>query len=202
MSAALVVLPQVWATVETASCAYAPLGRKGPHRLRLVGSLAASAQQETIPVAVPAPPPAAIPVRAPVEASERGNYAFYRKYTEAMLHRSMKMSLEVARVPSFMGRSMFRARITSYKIRGFDDVVNFVADIDNCVTKLEQGQQHLVRRIGMQQYTHGEVAAMTGTSLRTIIRRYNDALDDLTRMFLQRRMMEPMMSSHDPRCEA
>ena len=190
MSAALVILPQVWATAE-AGPASPVTERKGPHRLRLVGRMEAWGQQ-----AAPA-----IVSRPLAEANERGNFAFYRKYTEAMLRRSLKMSLEVARVPSMMGQSMFRARVTSYKVRGFDDVVNFVADVDNCVAKLDQSQQHLIRRIGMQQYTHGEFAAMTGLSMRTVIRQYNEALDDLTRIFLRRRMMEPMMASHDPQAE-
>ncbi len=192
MSAA-VVLPQVWATAVPER-ELDVTKRKGPHRLHLVsrlGRVQASAQ----------PVVSVVPLRPLVAAQERGNFAFYRKYTEGMLLRSMKMSLEAARVPSFMGRSMFRTQVTNYKVQGFDDVVNFVADVDNCVAKLEKGQQYLVRRIGMQQYTHGEAAAMTGVSLRTVIRRYNEALDDLTRMFLERKMMEPMMASHDPRCE-
>ncbi len=195
MSAAVVILPQVWATAESRRCSVEVTRKKGPHRLQLVSRL------EQVRASA-APVRRVIPVRPLVDAQERGNFAFYRKYTEGMLLRSMRMSLEAARVPSFMGRAMFRTQVTNYKVQGFDDVVNFVADVDNCVAKLEEEQQRLVRRIGMQQYTLAEAAAMSGVSLRTVIRRYNEALDDLTRMFLERKMMEPLMASHDPRCEA
>jgi hypothetical protein len=46
----------------------------------------------------------------------------------------------------------------------------------------------------LQEYTQGETAAMAGIPLRTVIRRYNESLDDLTRMFLERKMLEREMS--------
>ncbi len=45
--------------------------------------------------------------------------AFYRKYTEAMLQRYVRMSMEAGRVPSLLGQEMFRGRVTSYRIESF-----------------------------------------------------------------------------------
>jgi hypothetical protein len=55
------------------------------------------------------------------------NLAFYRKYTEALLRRYVRMSLEAGRVPSLLGQEMFRAKVTHYRIASFEDVV--IADL-------------------------------------------------------------------------
>ena len=133
----------------------------------------------------------------PEEAHAAPEMAFYRKYTEAMLRRFMQMSTESGRVPSLLGREMFRGRVTSCEMHGFDDVVIFVHDVNRCLDKLTEGQQYLVRRIALQEYTQGETAAMTGLPLRTVHRRYARALDKLTALFLERRLLEPRMACHE-----
>ena len=87
---------------------------------------------------------------------------------------------------------MFRGKVTSYKVHGFDDVVIFVQDVERCLKGMTLAQQHLIERIALQGYTQGETAALLGISLRTIVRRYNAALDELTRLFLRRKMLRPL----------
>jgi DNA-directed RNA polymerase specialized sigma24 family protein len=106
----------------------------------------------------------------------------------------MKLSMSGGRVASLLGRELFRTNVTHYKVEGFDDSVIFVADVESCIAKLDRAQQYLVRRIGLQEYTQYETAAMAGLPLRSVIRRYNESLDDLTRMFLERNMLERGMS--------
>jgi hypothetical protein len=156
MSAALVILPMVWAT---------------------------EALEEV-----------AGPLAAGLEVTERQaapEMAFYRKYTEAMLRRYVKMSMETGKVPSLLGKEMFRGRVTSYQVRSFDDVVIFVIDVERCLALLDEGQQYLIRRIALQEYTQGDTAEMLGMPLRTVHRRYADALDELTEIFLERKLLEP-----------
>lgn len=62
--------------------------------------------------------------------------AFYRKYTEALLRRYAHMAMESGRVPSLLGRELFRGRVTNYAVHGFDDVVIFVHDMERCLEKL------------------------------------------------------------------
>ncbi len=177
MSALALVLPQVYAT---AAVARPVTERKGPHSLRLV---TASAMVEPM---------------APVqEEAQPAGCEFYRKYTEAMLRRYMTMSMEAGRVPSLLGREMFRGNVTHYAVKSFEDVVIFVHDVENCLDKLGKGQQHLVRRIALQEYTQGETAAMLGLGLRTVVRNYSDALDRLTRMFLEKGMLQPLSASRE-----
>jgi hypothetical protein len=187
MSAALVILPRVWATAD-ATCSGGrrlstmpppmqspvPTSRKGPQSLRLVS---ASAQLQP---ARPAPQP---------------ELAFYRKYTEAMLQRYLKLSLEAGRVPSLMGRELFRGDVSHCQVRGFDDVVIFVHDMGNCIGRLGPGLQHLVRRIALQGYSQSETAAMLGISLRTVTRRYAEALDQLTAMLINAKLLQLQMET-------
>jgi hypothetical protein len=64
------------------------------------------------------------------------NLAFYRKYTEALLRRYVRMSLEAGRVPSLLGQEMFRAKVTHYRIASFEDVV--IADLAVLKTQMKE----------------------------------------------------------------
>lgn len=118
--------------------------------------------------------------------------AFYRKYTEAMLRRYVRMSMEAGKVPSLLGREMFRAKVTSYRVEGFDDVIIFIHDIEHCLEQLSYEQQRLITRISLEEYTLQEAAAMLGLAPRTAVRHYCRALDRLTAIFLDTRMLEPL----------
>jgi hypothetical protein len=123
--------------------------------------------------------------------------AFYRKYTEALLRRYMKLSMEAGRAPSLLGREMFRGKITHYRVQGFDDVIIFVHDVESCLKLLDAEQNHLIRRIALQEYTQTETAAMLNLPVRTLLRRYEGALDRLTRAFLERRLLEPLVACQE-----
>ncbi len=178
MSAAPLMFPTLQASAA-ADCAVTE--RKGPHRLRLVQACAAEPQA----------------VARVQQEPQAAGCEFYRKYTEAMLRRYQTMSMEAGRVPSLLGRELFRGNVTHYKVQSFEDVVIFVHDVEKCLDKLGSGQQHLIQRISLQEYTQSETAALLGMSLRTVIRRYYEALDRLTRMFLDKGMLQPLAASRE-----
>jgi len=120
----------------------------------------------------------------------RPELAFYRKYTEAMLHRYLRMSMESGRVPSFLGRSLFRGNVTSYRVKSFEDVVIFCHDVERRLAQLTPLDQQLVKRIGLQQYTLEDTAGMLGLTVRIVLRRYGHVLDRLSVMFLEDQMLE------------
>lgn len=128
--------------------------------------------------------------------------AFYRKYTEGMLRRYMRLSMETGRVPSLIGQPMFRGRVTSYKVRSFEDVVIFVFDVEKCLRRLDTRSQELIARISLQEYTQGETAGLTGMSLRSVVRHYADALDRLTVIFLEAKLLEPGWDVDMEMCQA
>jgi RNA polymerase sigma factor (sigma-70 family) len=117
--------------------------------------------------------------------------AFYRKYTEGILRRYVRMSMEAGKVPSLLGKEMFRANVTNYRVESFEDVVIFVHDVEKCLARLDEQQQNLISRVALQQYTVGETAQLMGLKQKTVIRRYRIAIDRLTRVFLSVQMLEP-----------
>ena len=169
------VLPTVWAFAE---------GQKKPVR-----SAFSPAEMRVLS-------PALAAVQRPAAAFEapKVQLAFYRKYTEGMLRRYVKMSLEAGRTPSLLGRELFRAKVTSYRVHSFEDVVIFVHDVEKCLAMLDQRQGDLIARIAMQEYSQGEAADLMGLSLRTVNGQYSQALDFLTQIFLDRKLMDPLKS--------
>ena len=129
--------------------------------------------------------------RPAAESMPRPELAFYRKYTEGLLRRYLRLSLEAGRVPSLMGREMFRGNVTHYRVHSFEDVVIFCHDVEKRLGQLGPLDQQLVKRIGLQQYTLVEVAGMLGLTVRIVLRRYVHALDGLTGKFLEDRLLEP-----------
>ena len=127
----------------------------------------------------------------------RPELAFYRKYTEGMLRRYLRLSMEKGRVPSLLGQEMFRGRVTTYKIRSFEDVVIFVHDVEMCLKRLTETEQDLLERIAIQEYTQGEAAGLLGMSLRTVVRKYAAAVDELTGHFLETGLLEPLMACQE-----
>jgi hypothetical protein len=127
----------------------------------------------------------------PVTLPAQPDPVLYRKATEALLLRYTSMSLDAGRVSSLMGREFFPGNVSHARRTGFDDFVHFVHDFAHCLKLLSPGQQYLLRRVAMHGYTQPEVAAMVGVSLRTIGRRYAEAVDRLTTVLLERKLLQP-----------
>jgi hypothetical protein len=115
--------------------------------------------------------------------------AFYRKHTERLLRQYMQTSMEMGKVPSILGNCMFRGKVSSYRLRCFEDGVIFVFDIEKCLKRLDKYSQDLIGRIAMQEYTQIETATLMGQPLRSIVRRYADAIDTLTAILLEYKLL-------------
>jgi hypothetical protein len=116
--------------------------------------------------------------------------AFYRKYTETLLRRYMYRSMEIGRMPSLLGDFSFRGRSSVRKARSFEDGVIFVHDVEQCLKRLGAFDREVVKRVALQEYTVAEAAPMLGLSVRSAVRRYAEALDRLTVLFLDRELLE------------
>ncbi len=130
-------------------------------------------------------PAGAQPVDPPPELSA------YRDHTVALLRRYARLAVEVGRLPSLLGREFFRARVTSYRLTTFEEIVIFVHDIETCVEHLDGLKQQLIARIALEQYTYDEAACLLQVPRRTLVRRYLQAFDQLSDMFLQRKLLAP-----------
>lgn len=155
---------------------------------RVVGSTARTVTLQRVwAVAASDVPPASAP-----EAKPPLELAFYRKYTEGLLRRYLRLSMQAGRVPSLLSREMFRGNVTHYRVRGFEEVIIFCHDVEQRLAKLNNTERELIKRVALQQYTQGEAAGMLGMSLSNLIQRYGQAVDRLTRMFLDAGLLNPM----------
>ena len=125
-------------------------------------------------------------VRPPERPVPRPQLAFYRKYTEAILRRYLRMSLSVGRVPSVLGRGeLFRAKVSSYRMECFEDLVIFCHDVERSLQRLKADQQFLIEEIAIKQFTVPEMATRLRMHPRSVLRQYARAVDRLTRILLE-----------------
>jgi AraC-like DNA-binding protein len=118
----------------------------------------------------------------------------YRGRTMGLLRRYFRMSLDIGRLPSLLGREFFRARVTSYHVHSFEDVVILVHDVERCLDRLDEFARELVARVVFQDYTWDETAALIGCSRRTVARRFPRTLDLLSEIFLEVGLLRPFPS--------
>src|SRR6266851_5761068 len=95
----------------------------------------------------------------------------YRERTIALLRRYPRISIEVGRLPSLLGRELFRSKVTSYRMSSFEDAVIFVYDVERAVV--------------FQDCTQDEAAELLGCARRTICREFPQAVDRITELFLE-----------------
>ena len=109
----------------------------------------------------------------------------YRSRTTALLRRYLRFSIEVGRLPSILGRELFRSKVTSYRMSSFEDAVIFVYDVERALEQLNAFAQLLVATIVFQEYTQDEAAEYLRCARRTICREFPEALDRISEMFLE-----------------
>jgi len=109
----------------------------------------------------------------------------YRKRTVGLLRRYMRFSLETGRLPSFVGREFFRAKVSYYTAATFEDRVILVRDVERSLARLEYWDQQLIVRIILQEHSQEQAARILRCSLRTVERRLPQVLDLLSEDFLR-----------------
>lgn len=113
----------------------------------------------------------------------------YRDRTVGVLRRYMRLSIEVGRLPSLLGREFFRTRVTSYHASTFEDAVIFVHDVERGLEVLDEFERKLIAKIVLQEYSQEEAGRLLGCGLRTAARRYPEALDRISEVFLEREIL-------------
>jgi hypothetical protein len=109
----------------------------------------------------------------------------YRDRTIGMLKRYLRMSIEVGRLPSLLGREFFRTHVTSYSVGTFEDSVIFVYDVERSLEKLDAFEKKMVAKMIFQEYPQDEAARLLGCGRRTLVRRFPEMLDKLSEFFLK-----------------
>lgn len=112
--------------------------------------------------------------------------SLYRRDTVKILRKYFRLSVELGRLPTVLGREFFRARVTSYKLHTFEDAVIFAHDVERCLALLDDFSQQVLARVILQEYEQEEAAELLGCGLRTVERRLPEALDQLTAIFVEK----------------
>jgi hypothetical protein len=115
------------------------------------------------------------------ETRERERRA-YRGRTIAMLRRYMRYSIETGRMPSLLGREIFRAKVTSYTVVTFEDRVIFVHDMEKCLERLDEFSRQLIARHVLQEHdleATGRLLQCTERTVRTYIPIVLDVLSEI-----------------------
>jgi hypothetical protein len=123
----------------------------------------------------------------------------YRGRTVALLRRYMRLSIETGRLPSVIGRELFRARITTYTATSFEDRVIFVHDVEACLDRLTPFDQKIIARIVLQEYDHERAGRVLHCTRKTIERRLPEILDLLSEHFLEVGMLVALPAKKETR---
>ncbi len=129
----------------------------------------------------------------PGPGADNPDLAFYRGHTLILLRRYFRLSLETGRLPSLLGREVFRARVSHYRMRSFEDAVIFVHDVERCLEQLDFFSQELSARRVFQDYTEDEACVALRCCRLTVVRRFPQALDQLTEVFLRNGILRPLV---------
>jgi hypothetical protein len=121
----------------------------------------------------------------PVDIGRNPDLWLYRERTIALLRRYLRISIEVGRLPSLLGRELFRSKVTSYRMSSFEDAVIFVHDVERALDQLDSFGKDLVAVIIFQDYSQDEAAEVLHCARRTVCREFPEAVDKVSDLFLE-----------------
>ena len=119
----------------------------------------------------------------------------YRERTIALLRRYLRISIEVGRLPSLLGRELFRSKVTSYRMSSFEDAVIFVHDVERALSELDGFAKQVIATVIFQDYDQDEAAEVLRCARRTICRVFPLAVDQMTETFLEGGLLESTAES-------
>jgi hypothetical protein len=119
-----------------------------------------------------------------VPAARSAELWLYRERTIAMLRRYLRISIEVGRLPSLLGRELFRSKVTSYRMTSLEDGVIFVHDVERALDQLSEFGRQLIAMVIFQEYTQEEAAEVLCCTRRTVCREFPEAVDCVSELFL------------------
>ena len=109
--------------------------------------------------------------------------SFERARTMLLLHRFFRTSLLVGRMPSLIGREIFRPSVRSVPARALEDAVVFVCDVERVLRGLESYDQRLIAFCILEDHSEWEAARVLHRSQVEVSRRLGEVLDLLHETF-------------------
>ncbi len=109
--------------------------------------------------------------------------SFERSRAMGLLRRFFQTSLLLGRMPSLLGREIFRARADGPGARAFEDSVVFVCDVERCLRKLEPRDQRILAFCVFEDRSEWDAARRLHCGQSEISRRLGKTLDSLHETF-------------------
>lgn len=106
-----------------------------------------------------------------------------------MLRRYFNMSMELGRLPSLLGREVFRSQVNNIHEAWFEDAVIYVHDVERCLESLHHFDKEVIARVVLQGYQQEDAAKLLRCTDRHVRRRLVIAIDVLSQLFLDRGLM-------------
>ena len=119
------------------------------------------------------------------ELDPRPEIICFRRQTLATLRHFFELSCQVGRLPSLLGRELFRAKVSHHAIPSFEAQALFVHDVELCLARLSEEHAEMIQLIGAYDFSHEEIGAMLRRSRSWVSCRVAEALDALAELFLQ-----------------
>lgn len=110
---------------------------------------------------------------------------FERTHAIHLLQSFFQTSLLLGRMPSLLGREIFRARTDTQRARAFEDAVVFVCDVERCLRQLEKQDQRILACCVFEDRSEWDAARRLHCAQSEISRRLGKVLDSLYETFCQ-----------------
>lgn len=117
---------------------------------------------------------------------------FERTRTMALLYRFLRTALSLGRMPSLVGREIFRTQVRAHPPAAFENAVLFVCDVEKCLSELEPFEQRLIAYCVLENRSEWEASRQFRASQGFISRRLSHALDFLYVTFCRRGILPPL----------
>lgn len=131
------------------------------------------------------------------------NLATYpRARTMVLLHRFLRTALSLGRLPSIVGREIFRTRMRTQPARALEDAVLFVCDVERCITALDAFEQRLIAFCILEDHSEWEASRQFQASQRNVSRCLARALDLLHESFCRKGLLRPLAEGVPQTCAA
>ena len=118
--------------------------------------------------------------------------SFERTRTMALLYRFLRTAMSVGRMPSLVGREIFRTRVGARPASAFENAVVFVCDVEKCLAELEPLEQRLIAYCVLENRSEWEASRQFQASQGFISRHLGHALDVLHVTFCKRGILPPL----------
>jgi hypothetical protein len=114
----------------------------------------------------------------------RPDALFFRAQTLAIVRHFFEISCHIGRLPSILGRELFRAKVSCHGIPSFEEQAVFVHDVERALARLNPQSFEVISLVGFYQYSLEEVAMLLHRSRGYVVERFTEAVDTLAQIFL------------------